>query len=188
MKQDYYSILQIDKNASINDIKKAYRKMALKYHPDKYDGNGTMIKEINEAYSVLSDSNKKSEYDKNGHLTNEDINEEFDRQIRKFHEQFMKRFADIDDFMSFIDNTEQHPDNKISKQKRNDNKIQIHQKYPSSYSYKSTTSSVVYKNGVKQGIKEETYTTMSKDGKPYTKTIRTTYLPDNKKKVENIIS
>jgi molecular chaperone DnaJ len=62
---DYYDILGVSKTASASDIKKAYRKLAMKYHPDKNAGedNELKFKKINEAYSVLSDKNKKANYD-----------------------------------------------------------------------------------------------------------------------------
>lgn len=68
-KRDYYEVLGIDKNASANDIKKAYRKMAIQYHPDKNPGDKTAeekFKEAAEAYSVLSDPDKKARYDQFG--------------------------------------------------------------------------------------------------------------------------
>ena len=66
MGKDYYRMLGIAKGASEEDIKKAYRKMALKYHPDKNKSPGAeeKFKEIAEAYDVLSDSKKKEVYDK----------------------------------------------------------------------------------------------------------------------------
>lgn len=69
-KKDYYELLGIQKGASDEEIKKAYRKMAKKYHPDLNKGNaeaGQMFKDVNEAYSVLSDPEKKSRYDQFGH-------------------------------------------------------------------------------------------------------------------------
>jgi len=69
MAKDYYSILGISKGATEQEIKKAYRKMALQYHPDKNKGNKeseTRFKEINEAYEVLSDKQKRSNYDQFG--------------------------------------------------------------------------------------------------------------------------
>lgn len=69
-KRDYYEILGVDKNASADEIKKAYRKLALKYHPDRNpdDKNAEeMFKEAAEAYDVLSTPDKKSKYDQFGH-------------------------------------------------------------------------------------------------------------------------
>jgi len=66
MSKDYYKILGIEKSANQDDIKKAFRKMAHKYHPDKKDGDEAKFKEVNEAYSVLSNEKKRSEYDKYG--------------------------------------------------------------------------------------------------------------------------
>ena len=70
MKDDYYEILGITKNASAAEIKKAYRKKALKYHPDKNPGNSEaeeMFKKAAEAYEVLSNADKKARYDQFGH-------------------------------------------------------------------------------------------------------------------------
>lgn len=69
-KRDYYEVLGVQKGASADDIKKAYRKEAKKYHPDLHPGDKTAeakFKEINEAYEVLSDSDKKARYDQFGH-------------------------------------------------------------------------------------------------------------------------
>ncbi|MBQ1229103.1 MAG: molecular chaperone DnaJ, partial [Firmicutes bacterium] len=69
-KRDYYEVLGLQKGASDDEIKKAFRKMAMKYHPDKNPGDKEAeekFKEVNEAYSVLSDPDKKSKYDRFGH-------------------------------------------------------------------------------------------------------------------------
>lgn len=69
-KRDYYEVLGVAKNASADEIKKAYRKMAIKYHPDKNPGDKAAeekFKEAAEAYDVLSDADKRAKYDQFGH-------------------------------------------------------------------------------------------------------------------------
>lgn len=69
-KRDYYDILEVPKSASADELKKAYRKMAIKFHPDKNPGDKASeekFKEAAEAYEVLSDANKKARYDQYGH-------------------------------------------------------------------------------------------------------------------------
>ena len=70
MKKDFYEILGITKNADAAEIKKAYRKKALEFHPDKNPGDTAAEEKFKlaaEAYEVLSDSNKKAKYDQYGH-------------------------------------------------------------------------------------------------------------------------
>ncbi|MCP4021154.1 MAG: J domain-containing protein [Desulfobacteraceae bacterium] len=87
MAEDYYKILGITKTASPGEIKKAYRKLAIKYHPDKTKGDKALedkFKKISEAYAVLSDSEKKNQYDTYGsadfqqRFSQEDIFRNFD--------------------------------------------------------------------------------------------------------------
>ena len=66
MSNDYYEVLGVSKNASEDEIKKAYRKKAHKYHPDKKDGDEEKFKEINSAYQALSDPQKRQQYDQFG--------------------------------------------------------------------------------------------------------------------------
>jgi len=74
MSKDYYKILGVPKNASDNEIKKAYRKLAMQYHPDRNQGKeewaNEKFKEINEAYGVLGDPKKKKQYDQFGTVGN----------------------------------------------------------------------------------------------------------------------
>ncbi|MCG8563537.1 MAG: J domain-containing protein [Desulfobacterales bacterium] len=87
MADDYYSILGVSKTASAGEIKKAYRKLALKYHPDKTKGDKALedkFKKISEAYAVLSDPEKRNQYDTYGsadfqqRFSQEDIFRNFD--------------------------------------------------------------------------------------------------------------
>ncbi len=68
-KRDYYDVLGISRNASEEEVKKAFRKLALEFHPDRNrsDGAEARFKEVNEAYQVLSDSRKRAQYDRHGH-------------------------------------------------------------------------------------------------------------------------
>lgn len=63
MAKNFYDILGIKKNATQDEIKKAYRELCKKYHPDKNGGDDTKIKEVNEAYETLGDENKRRQYD-----------------------------------------------------------------------------------------------------------------------------
>lgn len=66
MSKDYYKILGIEKSASKDDVKKAFHKLAHKYHPDKSGGDESKFKEVNEAYQILSDDQKRAQYDQFG--------------------------------------------------------------------------------------------------------------------------
>lgn len=66
MAKDYYKILGVDKNASVDDIKKAFKKLAMQHHPDRQGGDEKKFKEINEAYQVLGDAEKRKRYDQFG--------------------------------------------------------------------------------------------------------------------------
>ena len=74
--KDYYTILGLDRDARNEEIKKAYRRLALRYHPDKNpqdDGSGERFKQINEAYDVLSDEGKRRQYDLFGRVESGNI-------------------------------------------------------------------------------------------------------------------
>ena len=69
-KRDYYEILQIERDASASEIAQAYRKLAVKHHPDKNPGDEASVerfKEAAEAFEVLSDDEKRARYDRHGH-------------------------------------------------------------------------------------------------------------------------
>lgn len=67
--KDYYDVLGVSRNASADEIKKAYHQLAHKYHPDKAGGDEAKFKEINEAYQILSDTRKRAEYDRFGRVS-----------------------------------------------------------------------------------------------------------------------
>ncbi|OGN07387.1 MAG: hypothetical protein A3B86_01400 [Candidatus Yanofskybacteria bacterium RIFCSPHIGHO2_02_FULL_38_22b] len=71
MSKDYYSTLGVPRTSSQDEIKKAYRKLAHQYHPDKQGGNESKFKEVNEAYQVLSDPKKRESYDNFGFAYND---------------------------------------------------------------------------------------------------------------------
>ena len=69
-KRDYYEVLAVDRNIGEEDLKRAYRKLAVKFHPDKNPGDHEAeekFKELGEAYEALSDPNKRAAYDRYGH-------------------------------------------------------------------------------------------------------------------------
>lgn len=70
MSKNYYETLGVEKNANQEEIKKAFHKLAHKYHPDKNNGDDKKFKEVNEAYQVLSDSQKRAQYDQFGQTFN----------------------------------------------------------------------------------------------------------------------
>lgn len=88
-KKDYYEVLGLDKNATDSEIKKAYRKLAMEFHPDKNPNNTEAeerFKEIAEAYEVLSDSDKKQRYDRYGHQGHQGVS--MDDIMSQFEQQF----------------------------------------------------------------------------------------------------
>lgn len=89
-KRDYYEVLNVDRNATKEDIKNKYRKLALQFHPDRNKNAGAeeKFKEISEAYAVLSDDEKRKKYDKYGHVGSEEV-------FRGSESNFEEIFRDI---------------------------------------------------------------------------------------------
>ncbi len=90
-KRDYYEVLGVDRTAGIEEIKKCYRKLAVKFHPDKNPGDKTAeekFKEIGEAYEVLSDTQKRAAYDQYGHGAFDRRAGGFSRSTGGFHDPF----------------------------------------------------------------------------------------------------
>src|SRR4030042_4428707 len=107
MAKDYYHIWGVSRNASEDEIKKAYRKLALQYHPDRNPGKeawaNEKFKEINEAYSVLGDPDKRRQYDQFGTAGN--IGDIFSSPYtRTTFEDLMRDFNQRDFGLDFLDN------------------------------------------------------------------------------------
>ena len=108
MKKDYYEILGVAKSASAHEIKKAYRKVAMQYHPDRNPGDKASeekFKEAAEAYEVLSDADKKAKYDKYGHQAFAPGSGGFGRGHASSMEDIFSQFGDVfgdDMFGSFF--------------------------------------------------------------------------------------
>ncbi len=97
--KNFYNVLDVPKNASTNDIKKAYRKLAVKHHPDK-GGNEEEFKKISEAYDVLSDTERRKQYDLYGTYEQDSIPD--------FHDIFQNFFQGNDIFSTFFPATGSH--------------------------------------------------------------------------------
>ena len=98
MSKDYYQVLKVPKNANAQEIKKAYRKLAMQYHPDRNPGKeewaNVKFKEINEAFSILGDPEKRKRYDKFGTAEGIDIGNIFSSPFtRGTFEDLMKDFG-----------------------------------------------------------------------------------------------
>jgi molecular chaperone DnaJ len=101
MNKDYYKILEINRNANESEIKKAYRKMAMKYHPDKNPGDvqaEEKFKEAAEAFSILSDPDKKQQYDRFGTVGDIHMNFDFNDIFSSFGDIFSSFGSDNDWF------------------------------------------------------------------------------------------
>ncbi len=96
IKRDYYEVLGLPRDASQEDLKKAFRRLAMQYHPDRNPGNASAektFKEINEAYEVLSDSQKRQQYDRFGHATGAFGGQGFESAFGGFNDLFDMFFS-----------------------------------------------------------------------------------------------
>jgi DnaJ-class molecular chaperone len=94
--KDYYKILDLDKKCSEDDIKKSYKKLALLYHPDKNQGNEDFtnkFKEISEAYSILSNKDKRAQYDVMGNIVENDLFENMEDPFSVFNNIFKQHIS-----------------------------------------------------------------------------------------------
>jgi curved DNA-binding protein CbpA len=124
MEDNYYQILGLDKNADENQIKKAYKKLAIKYHPDKNPNNKEAeekFKTICEAYSILSDKDKKEQYDRFG---KQGINSNFRCNTNVNPDEIFNSFFRSDPFNDFESNIFSNISN-IRIRKSDENKIDI---------------------------------------------------------------
>jgi molecular chaperone DnaJ len=99
-KRDYYEVLGVEKNASAEDVKRAYRRLALKFHPDKNPDDKdaeTKFKECAEAYEVLSDAEKRKRYDQYGHdgLRSSGVHDYSHMNVQDISDMFGDMFGDI---------------------------------------------------------------------------------------------
>ncbi len=123
-KRDYYQVLEINKNASLEDIKKAYRKMAIKYHPDRNPNDKKAeekFKEAAEAYEILSDSNKRKKYDQFGHQSNYSSTQYSNVDVNDIFDQFGDIFGGHNPFESFFGSNQ----NKSSKRRFKGSNLKI---------------------------------------------------------------
>ena len=101
-KQDYYEILGVPRNAGKDELKAAFRKLAMQHHPDRNPGDATSeqkFKELNEAYEILKDDNRRAAYDRYGHAAFEGAGAGARSGAQGFDFNFGSGFADIFDEM-----------------------------------------------------------------------------------------
>lgn len=98
--KDYYAILKVTKNATAEEIKKSYRKLAVEFHPDRNQGDvkkAEMFREINEAYEILGDETKRKQYDEGG-IKNKNGNKKTEESKKNANGDTRNATFDINDF------------------------------------------------------------------------------------------
>jgi len=138
--EDYYSILGVRKNASAEEIKKAYKKLAVKWHPDKnlenQEAASEKFKKIGMAYDVLGDSKKRAEYD-NGGVTYDDVPQQRQNYFghhnhhhhfshQNAHELFQRMFREMDSFHDDFFNNDPFMNRGFGGRQRNNNTSSSH--------------------------------------------------------------
>lgn len=96
VKKDYYEVLGVARNASLNDLKRSFRRLAMEYHPDRNPGNTqaeARFKEISEAYEVLSDPGRRQQYDRFGHVAGAFGGQGFESAFGSFNDLFDMFFS-----------------------------------------------------------------------------------------------
>ena len=148
-KRDYYEILGVKKNASKQEIKKAYRKLAMKHHPDKNKEESAeeKFKEANEAYEILSDDDKRQKYDQFGHGA-------FDGSGGGFGGNSFSGFGDLNDiFSSFFGGQRSNPNRPMQGE---DYQMRTSIKFKESIFGKTIEQTLEkYENGVSKKVKTE---------------------------------
>jgi DnaJ family protein C protein 9 len=109
---DLYQVLGLQKGTDITSINQAYRKLALKYHPDRVNGNAKKFQALSAVHSILSDENKRKEYDETGNLDNEDYAADFDSWYEYYRRLFPAiTVSDIETYLSkYRNSTEESTD------------------------------------------------------------------------------
>ena len=158
---NYYDILDVSKDASTDEIKKQYKKKALKHHPDR-GGNAEMFKKISEAYQTLSDPEKKQEYDNPNPFT---------RQMpggAHFHHHYHQQSHFVDPniiFQQFFNNDffQQHPQHRQHPHARNTTTTTFNIRTPSMGGFQRSTSTQIHGDTkiettteIRNGIKTQT--------------------------------
>lgn len=173
-KMDYYKVLGINRNANISQIKKAYHRLALKYHPDKVKevdkDKEDKFKKISEAYQVLSDPIKKGNYDLYGSI---DLKNQFENPIDLFDNFFGKN-----NIYRFFNHSFTEPEFNLEDNLFIDKPFNNF--FGNTYSYSSSS----YNDNGKKDFKSVETKTVIRDGKKKTKTITKYTLPDGKIKTK----
>ena len=181
---DYYKILGVESNAPTSEIKKAYRKLAVKYHPDKPNGDSEKFKQVSEAYEVLINPNKRNQYDLGFKIDLSEYNmsnNAFDSMFNEMRQEMRKsmgifgqgitRSNMMDNMFNNDINEFDNMMRRVSTMSNMPNMPNINNSTSSSYSYFSSTNKSSIGNGPNKKVikKMMTQSSSGKDGKTITK-------------------